>query len=105
MDQALDLLDPSGGQQSVDSFPSIHGSPCGSPGPILPLLRTGETVSPTAEPMGSAAGLTPGHRVPLSAISDLPYRRYSPGTPGDHRKGSRLMRSPRSPGSGELSSG
>ncbi|KAL3048137.1 hypothetical protein OYC64_006834 [Pagothenia borchgrevinki] len=41
VDQALDLLDPSGGQQSGDSFPSIHRSPCGSP--ILPLLRTEET--------------------------------------------------------------
>ena len=36
VDQALYLLDPSGGQQSGDSFPSIHGSPCGSPGPHPP---------------------------------------------------------------------
>ena len=45
MDQDLDLWDPSGGQQSGDSFPSIHGSPWGSPGPILPLLRSARHMS------------------------------------------------------------
>ncbi|KAK5893997.1 hypothetical protein CesoFtcFv8_010737 [Champsocephalus esox] len=54
LDQALYLLDPSGGQQSGDSFPSIHGSPCGSPGlsPSPPVGETGRGpgVSPVAEP-------------------------------------------------------
>ena len=42
MDQALEFLDPSAGQESDDSYPaSIHGSLCGFPIPFLP--RTEET--------------------------------------------------------------
>ena len=67
MDQDLYLWDPSGGQQSGNSFPSIHGSPWGSPGPILPLLLTGETgrglgVSPTYELRPAVAGSLQGER-------------------------------------------
>ena len=60
VDQALEFLDPSAGQESDDS---IHGSPCGSLMPILPWTEETEM-----EPGAGLARL----RDPLSAITALP---------------------------------
>jgi len=64
VDEALDFLDPSGGHESNDYAPSIHGSPGGSP--ILSLLRTEETER------GPGVGLAHGPVVSLSAVTALP---------------------------------
>ena len=67
MDQALEFLDPSAGQESEDSYPaSIHGSPCGFPNPFFPP-DGGDRDGARCRP-GPAAGPA----VPLSAITALP---------------------------------
>ncbi|XP_033980402.1 uncharacterized protein LOC117477766 [Trematomus bernacchii] len=64
VDEALDFLDPSGGHESDDYAPSIHGSPGGSP--ILSLLRTEETER------GPGVSPVDGPVVSLSAVTALP---------------------------------